>query len=243
MKVIGDIKRILILAVGFGAALWVMGVLLGINQMAYAQYYNQDPYLQLQPTEGNTQIRFPYEITGTGLIAEALVYYDGPFLENHSEEELFNSVALLLRNTSEHGITQAEILITGNEIWFFQAKHIPPKGTVLVVESSGAKFNDTSITACTGWEKAEAGLWNVERFLHIDSVDMGTVAVTNITDTELSNIRLLYKNWLPQNDVFVGGITYEIQIDRLAAGQTVLLQPEHYAQGYNKFIRIYADEI
>ena len=218
-------------------------LLLGINQLTYTRKNSNDAFVRIEPTEGLSEITFPYAVPGTNLVIEALVYYDGPFLENGSDLELFNSVALLLRNTSAQGITEAEITMQGNLIWCFRAMDISPNATVLVVESGGAKYEDNHVTACTGWSKVEPGGWDPEKYLYIDSPDIGTVCITNITDTELTGIRLLYKNWLPQNEIYVGGITYEFCIERIAAGQTVTLRPEHYVKGYSRFIKIYAGEI
>ncbi len=241
MVTVGVMKRMVLLTVGFGAAIWITGILLGVNQVAYAQYNSKEAYLQLRPTEGKKEIGFPFEIPGTSLVAEALVHYDGPFLEDRSETELFNSVALLVRNNSHQGIAHAEITVKGNENWTFEAQYIPPMGTVLVLESSGAQFNESQITECSGWETVWCEGWQIDSLLQIDSVDMGTIAVTNITEANLTNIRLLYKNWLPDSEIFVGGITYEVQICQLLPGETVLVQPDHYARGYSKFINVYAD--
>lgn len=243
MIVFGDIRRILLLMIGIGGAICMAGILLQINQAAYVQYDPKEPLLYVQTSAGESEISFPFKVPGTNLVAEALVYYDGPLLENGSDMQLFNSVALLLRNTSEWGIRKAEIQVQWEDIWCFRASYIPPKATVLVVESSGAKFADTLVTACTGGQEVEIGVWEVDNLLRVDSIDMGTVSVTNTTGAELTNICLLYKNWLPQNKMYVGGITYEIQIDRISAGETIILKPNHYAKGYSRFIKIYADEI
>ena len=241
MVTVGVIKRMVLLTVGFGAAIWITGILFGVNQVAYTQHNSKEAYLQVKPTEGKIEIGFPFEVPGTSLVAEALVHYDGPFLEDRSEMELFNSVALLVRNNSQQGIAHAKITVIGNESWIFEAQYIPPMGTVLVLESSGAQFTESQITECSGWETVWCNGWQIDSLLQIGSVDMGTVAVTNITDTNLSNIRLLYKNWLPDSEIYVGGITYEVQIGQLLPGETVMVQPEHYAQGYSKFINVYAD--
>ena len=242
MAIIGDIRRVLLLAVGFGAAMWVTGILFGVNHTVYAQLSTANTLLHVQPTAGDGEISFPYEIPGTTLVAEALVYYDGPFLENSSNIELFNSAALLLRNTGNEGILQAEITVQGEKSWVFSVWDIPPKGTVLVGESSGAQLEDLTVTACTGWQRVQSGVWDAGISLRIESLDMGTVAVTNMTEETLHNVRLLYKNWLPQSGIYVGGITHEARIDQLLPGQTVTLEPGHYAKGYSSIVRVYTDE-
>jgi len=83
---------------------------------------------------------------------------------------------------------------------------------------------------------SEKGEQPVKGFLQFDCVDMGTVAVTNVGQTAITDVRLLHKNWLPDSEIYVGGITYETRIDRIEPGKTIFLQPEHYAYGYSKFV-------
>lgn len=233
MMILRDIRRILLLVFSAAAAIGMLGFLLVLNRPLPVQ---DDLYLQVQPA---APLNFPFAVTGTSLVAEALVNYDGPFLEDGRGREVFNCVALLLHNTTSKEIRQVRISIQGTECWFFEAKNIPPNARILVLESSGAKLTDHLVWSCSGWEVAESNGQQTIFCLRIAHVDMGTIAVTNAGQTTLTDICLLHKNWLPGNEIYVGGITYENRIDRIEPGKTVYLQPEHYAYGYSKFIMWY----
>ena len=234
--ILRDIRRILLLAIGAGAAIWVCGILLAVNRSVYVQTDAQETLLELQPSQPVETLDFPFAVSGTSLIAEALVSYDGPFLEDGYGREVFNCVALLLHNTAAQEIRQVRISVQGTECWMFEAKNIPPNARILVLESSGAQLQDFFIISCAGWQAVEDGEQPVKGFLQFDCVDMGTVAVTNVGQTAITDVRLLHKNWLPDSEIYVGGITYETRIDRIEPGKTIFLQPEHYAYGYSKFV-------
>ena len=71
-------------------------------------------------------------------------------------------------------------------------------------------------------------------------MDMGTLAVTNVSDAALCEVWLYYKSYLSQPGIYVGGITYKAGLQWIGPGQTVQISPLHYACGYSGIVRISA---
>lgn len=181
----------------------------------------------------------PYKIEGTTLVAERLVAYDGPFVEDGSDREVINVAALILHNFGSSGVKEAEITLAYHENSLtFQASMIPPGATAVVLEKDGKPYIQVPSTDCYGWaEQIEDG-WDVESVLRIEQIDIQTLQVTNITSAALHNVQLYYKTLLKETAYYIGGITYQTQVLHLKPGETVMLQPPHYAKDYSEILRV-----
>lgn len=239
----------MLLAVGFSAGFCVLWILLVNVNTALAYSLASRPVLSVLPGEvseqtGAEEIILPVSVPGTCLVAEQIVLYEGPFLEDDSGTEVTNVAALLLRNTGQFGVERARVVLEAGAVQLvFEADTIPAGQAVLVLEKDGKEYGPQTFTGCTGWEVCSQEDWSGAEMLEIQSVDMGTVRVTNQTDKVLAGILLHYKNYLADPGFFVGGRTYLYLIERLEPGQTIYIYPSHYANGYSQFARVELREI
>lgn len=181
-------------------------------------------------------IQFPYEITGTTLVAEGVASYDGPYLEDGSDQEVVNVTALLLHNTGDVGITKTEVIMQREEQdLVFEADTIPPGAKVLILEKSRKRHNSKDVTSCSGWQTIDEYGW-YDWGVSICDVTMGILKITNQTDRPIKNLKLYYKTKL--EDIYIGGITYVHTVSNLNAGETIQISPYHYAKGYSEIIKI-----
>ncbi len=184
------------------------------------------------------EITLPIAVPGTSLIAQRLSGYEGPFMEDGSDREVVDIAALHIYNSGSRAIQKAYIVLFYDErSYVFYGEHIPAGATVLLLERNAAAYRRGSFTACVGWQEVSQQE-DRQAQLHITDRAMGTVVVTNRTQKTLKNVRLYYKAWLSPPDIYVGGITYMIEVPLLLPGQTVNLYPHHYASGYSKVVFI-----
>lgn len=184
-------------------------------------------------------LSFPFTVEGTPLVAERLAAYDGPFVEDGSDDEVTGIAALVLRNTGTHTVTQAGIVLEqGRGQLEFYADTIPPGASVLVLEANRSSYEMSACTACYGMAQT---LDFPTILLDIEPCGMGGLRVTNSTQTPLYGVQLLHKQWQEPPGVFVGGISYRTKIDVLLPGQSVTVLPEHYADGYSRIVLITAE--
>ena len=103
------------------------------TQPAAPQFYPAPTQLaetEPVPTE-QTVCQIPY----ANIIAQRLVCYDGPFLEDEAEEELIGVAALELRNTGDAVVEYVEAVVSQPHRQLrFEATFIPPGCSVLVLE-------------------------------------------------------------------------------------------------------------
>lgn len=237
------IKRGVLLTAGFCGAVFVFAVLWKSAGAAIEHDQALMPVFSASSERESTvpeeMFTLPAVVDGTCLIAERIAVYDGPFLEDGSDKEVFNVTALVLRNASDQGVEKARVILkAGEHCLIFEASQIPAGEAVVVLEKNRTAYGITSFSSCTGWALAGTGDWTFPDLLTVEDVDLGTICVTNLSDAPLENIRLYYKTCLSEAGVNVGGITYELVVERVEAGQSVLLEPYHYASGYSRIVRI-----
>lgn len=182
------------------------------------------------------EITVPFSIEGTSLIAEKIVSYDGPFLEDGSGDEVFGVSTLVVKNTGTTGVEHARItLVVDDGFLEFDINKLPAGATVAVLEKNRAKYRSYSLYRGYGEQSLLNEGWGDWPVL-IEPYDLGSFLITNNTENTLRNININYKNYLP--GIYVGGIAYHISYPFLQPGQSVVLYPEHYVSGYSTIVYI-----
>ncbi len=233
----GAVKRsLLILLSALGCLCAFAGVLTGVG--AILQQTGSDEILTIAgKADTPGKVELPCRVEGTALIASQLVMYEGPFLETGGDVPVSDITALILYNSGDKEISQAEVVLTGEEELTFFASHIMPGARVLVLEKNAISWQEWNISACDGWVNEDAGQALPQETLQIVEAGIGTVVVTNISREKMTDVWLFHKNYLKDGDLYIGGITYLTQLGSLEAGQSVTVEPAHYASGYSRIIK------
>ena len=71
----------------------------------------------------------------------------------------------------------------------------------------------------------------------IDNGD-NTLTVKNLTNKTIPTVRVFYKYYMEEEDVFVGGIAFTVRITRLSAGASVTVQPSHYTSTTSRVVMV-----
>ena len=206
------------------------------------RYSVQDTVLTFTtPTETRPpeKLSFPYAIPETTMMAENLVNYEGPLLDENNDAPIVNGLALKLRNTGEKEILSAGIIMKlGDHTYRFSGSHIPAGESILLPALEDALWTDEPCTECTGWAIYLENPGLTETDVEILETGMDLISVTNQTERVLRDVRLYYKNYLPEGDVYLGTPTHTAWVGTIQPGQTVTLELDRYAQGYSKIVRI-----
>lgn len=178
-------------------------------------------------------------VVAEDLVAEYTVVYEGAFLEDGSDRPAVNIAALMLRNQGDTPIRSAEVILEQGSVRLtFQADTIPPGAAVLVLEKDGKRYRKDTFTACYGWAQKGEDRPLIDSRVQVVEQGMATLLVTNSTDRVLTDLRIRHKSYYLDGDFFVGGVTYETRLDRLAPGQTLPVYPYHYAAGYSRVVEV-----
>ena len=229
------LKRLLLLLLGITGSLAAAGIL--YISAENARSVQPQPELSTKPTQ--TSITLPVGVPGTALVAQRLSAYDGPFLEDSSDWEVFGIAALLVYNGGSKELQSARIELTFPDgVYTFAGDHIPPDSWVMLLEQNRKPYRQDSPIACAGSQTVSMENCEMIPQIQIEDTTYGMV-VWNSGNEIIKDVCIYYKGWLSSPEIYLGGITYCTVIPKLQPGQRVQLQPYHYAPGYSKVVAIY----
>lgn len=232
-----DGKKMLYMFPGFLLSLLLL-VGLAVNMIS-AQRYT----LSVTPNHQPATIEFPTVIPGTSLTAERTAVYDGPFLEDGSNDEVSGIVALVLRNGGTQPISKAEVVLQqGDRRLVFRADTVPPGESVLVLEHNRSPYRQLPCSACYGYATYDNLSARIPKGVSVSESGINGVTLWNTTDSVLEDLWVYHKGWLEMPGILVGGITHKTHIDIIEPGEGVQIFPEYYAYGYSKIVQITASK-
>ncbi len=187
-------------------------------------------------------ISFPYVSSIDELELEAVYNYSGYYIEDGSEDEIDSVAVLEVTNTSSQVIEYGTIALTADgKTLNFEVSLLPAGATALVMEADRQSCNETAAFSYGGSEIADLTELDLcEDQVSLSTDGTGAITVTNISGTEISELRLFYKNKLETGE-YVGGIAYTVKLEDLAAGESRTVYPSHFDPdaGEVMMVRIY----
>ncbi len=211
----------------------VFAIIIGSLAALFLIAWNTFP---VQADTKNEALQFPFLIEGTELIAEYFVSYEGDYFEDKSGEFVLNGAALCVYNKGNTYIEFASVFMeTYDGVYCFDGTCIPPQTKVVILEKYKAPYPKNPVYFAAG-RTTVATEESVLNELRINAVDMGKIEVINQSDRELENILLYYKRYDSQWDIYIGGVTYAVSAGKLQAGESAVLFPANYANGYSRVL-------
>lgn len=155
--------------------------------------------------------------------------YDGAFLEDGSDDEVKNVLALLFKNNSEQDIQYAEYVfaVDGKPI-SFKVSDLPAGQQCVVLEASRHQRNTDEVLELVSRVVAPVDMLpGSDKVVPVINED-NTITIMNLTQEELPVVRVFYKYFYPDENTFVGGITYTATATKVPAGGSVTIAPSHF---------------
>jgi len=188
-------------------------------------------------------IAFPYVIEGTDIVVEQIGSYDGYFIEDGSDKEVSGIAAIILKNNGGDlrfvgiGISQGERSLA------FSGSIIPAGATVVLQEQNGAAYSasDPYYSATASTESTD-GFEMSEDLVSVKDNTNGGLTVTNISGKMLPLVKIYYKNYLPDEKAYVGGITYCITLKDVEPETSTDVSASHYDSKYGKVLEVIVEQ-
>lgn len=198
---------------------------------------NRPAYHDNQPAVRG--LGFPCMIPHTSIRIDAVKSYDGIYLEDGSDEEIENVPAVILTNTGDTCIEYAEIVLTGEEeTYAFKITGFSAGSTLVAMEKERKPFRDQIYVSAEA-ETAETEEFSLrEDQIQIEELENGKLKITNISSRDIPSLRIFYKFHMPEENVYVGGITYTAKIQDLKAGTSREIMTTHFASGSSQVVRV-----
>lgn len=184
-------------------------------------------------------VTLPMTFPGTGLTVQGMAVYEGPFSEDGSADNVTDVAALILCNSSEQGVTYGEVTLQleGNQ-YCFVFTYLPPGGRILVPEASRKPYREGSVTDCRCVKLVRGDFTLAQDKIRVTRKGMAGILLENMTQDTFHHVYLRYKLHLNQEDIYIGGVTYRLEVGMLQPGQTIEVTPEHFVWGYSAIVEI-----
>lgn len=159
--------------------------------------------------------------------------YSGAFIEDGTDEEVKNVLALQFKNTGSKDIQYAEYVFAyGKDTVSFKLSDLPAGQSCVVLEAGRHEFEKNESPSLISRVVAQVDEIPFARdeVLVVDNSD-NTLTIMNLTDKEIPMVRVFYKNYDSEDGVFFGGITYTVTAEKVPAGNGVTVTPEHFKSG------------
>lgn len=188
---------------------------------------------------GDKDDAFPYLIPNSSLSIRAVKSYSGVFIEDGSDKDVSGIAAIILDNKGSEEIEYAKITLKceGKE-YIFEARTLAAGATMVVQESSGAKYVDGEYKEANAQIATMEKLEMSEKSVKVSETETGALQITNISDADIPCVRVFYKFYMEDVQVAVGGITYTSKITELKAGETRVITPSHYDKDASRVMMV-----
>ena len=191
-----------------------------IAVFAAAVIYNR--YLQ-NKTEGgeaaDSGIDFPYTSEDGNLQIMSLIQFTGPNVDAENADGE-NIAGLQIRNISDRYLDEAEIKVRIDDEteYSFLVQDLPAGSETVAFELAGQSYDGQAVC-----REIECTAQMTDTSMREDAVQITTdgskLIITNIAEQQIDNAVVIYR--CTTGDSYIGGISYEIPVSGLAAGESL----------------------
>lgn len=195
------------------------------------------------PDTGKAVIEFPCRVDPYGLVIQRLAPYTGKYVEDGSNTTANGVAMILVRNESGHPIQFASLAMKFEDTTLlFEISALPAGGSAVVQEKMrrGIPAGDPMTCEAQVIQQAEQG-FAAEQVSVTENED-GSLTVTNLTDATIPAVRVFYKYYLTDEQIYVGGIAFTAKVSQLRPHSSYTIRPTHYEKGASRIVMVAAYE-
>lgn len=172
-----------------------------------------------------------------GLEIKGISKYAGLFVEDGTDETVSDVCAVTVRNNAEKTVQYAHLTVTiGETAYEFDVTTLPPDAEVQLLELTRRPMPESTdgYTALVTMYAA----FDAEPGMNADALEITTqdtaITVKNISGKDMGQVYVYYK--VAYGELYLGGITYRVSVNGLAAGQSTTCYAGHYSTEYSKLM-------
>ena len=186
-------------------------------------------------------ISLPYNIEKKNMEILSIGQYSGKFLEDGSDTDKENILAIVVKNTSDKVIDYGEITmkISGKSGTLkFKVTNLKPGASVLVMESSGeVEFNTNDKYIYVGSNSNTIKTISLKEDQIAITTKGNKITVENLTDKNINKVYVYYKTVSPGN-CYLGGVTYRLKLQNVRSGKSVSAESRHFSNLSSEIIKV-----
>lgn len=186
------------------------------------------PVVDIPSKDETVGLEFPCEVPGHNLRIEKLAPYSGLFVEDGTNVQVANVAMLLICNYGDSAIEYTEIIVEyQDKTLAFQITALPAGERMVVQEKSGNSIPEGIAKSATAMVVHRAQM-NIAPELSVTDNGDNSLTVKNLTEETIPALRVFYKYYMEDDDLFVGGIAFTVRITGLGPNGSVVVHPAHY---------------
>ena len=186
-------------------------------------------------------ISLPYNIEKKNMEISSIGQYSGKFLEDGSDTDKENILAIVVKNTSDKVIDYGEITmkISGKSGTLkFKVTNLKPGAAALVMESSGeVEFNTQDRYIYVGSNSNTIKSTSLKEDEVAITTKGNKITVENLTDKNINKVYVYYKTVSPGN-CYLGGVTYRLKLQNVRSGKSVSAESRHFSNLSSEIIKV-----
>ena len=177
-------------------------------------------------------------LLGEGIELQALSGYQGPYVEDGTDDIVSDVLAITVRNDGDKTVQYAHIILTqGETAYEFDVTTLPVGASAQLLELSRQPLPDNTdgmtaqVTACAVFDTEPT---MCEDVFQIETQDTA-ITITNNSGSDITGqIYVYYK--IAYGDLYMGGITYRVGTAGLKAGESTTCYAGHFSTDYSKLM-------
>ena len=177
-------------------------------------------------------------LLGEGIELQALSGYQGPYVEDGTDDIVSDVLAITVRNDGDKTVQYAHIILTqGETAYEFDVTTLPVGASAQLLELSRQPMPDNTdgmtaqVTACAVFDTEPT---MCEDVFQIEMQDTA-ITITNNSGSDITGqIYVYYK--IAYGDLYMGGITYRVGTAGLKAGESTTCYAGHFSTDYSKLM-------
>jgi hypothetical protein len=145
----------------------------------------------------------------------------------------------MVENKGQFPVEYTQICVNyGQEKLLFDISALPVGEKLVVQEKTGKPIPDAKATAATAMVVQRADMEMAEGKVQVTDNGDNTLTIKNLTDETIPAVRVFYKHYMEEEDIFVGGIAFTVRVARLGAGASMTIQPSHYTSQTSRLVMV-----
>lgn len=186
-------------------------------------------------------ISLPYNIEKKNMEILSIGQYSGKFLEDGSDKDKENILAIVVKNTSDKVIDYGEITmkISGKSGTLkFKVTNLKPGASALVMESSGeVEFNTNDKYIYVGSNSNTIKTISLKEDQIAITTKGNKITVENLTDKNINKVYVYYKT-VSTGNCYLGGVTYRLKLQNVRSGKSVSAESRHFSNLSSEIIKV-----
>ena len=184
-------------------------------------------------------ISFPCTIPGYDISIEKMGPYSGIFVEDGSNANVKNVAMLMVKNNGDYPVEYIQIrVLCGQEELLFDVSALPAGERLVVQEKTGKTILAEKATSASALVVRRADMEMSESKVQVVDNGDNTLTVKNLSNETIPTIRVFYKYYMEDENLFIGGIAFTVRVSMLGAGASVEIQPSHYTSRTSRVVMI-----